>query len=103
MGKASQEKWHFCQASKDEQEVHGQREKKSSSFLDGNSVNRGAGQNTSLSSCCLELVFWSGERYTRPGSGVWQCEKGLSATLRMGSFILWVTMIHHRFLGNSMP
>lgn len=70
----------------------GRGKKKSSIFLDVNSVNRGGGQNTSLSPCCLELVFWSGERWMRLGPGLQQCKKGLSATLRTGSFTLWVSL-----------
>lgn len=51
------------------------------------------------------LAAWdnkNGERWMRPESRLRQCKKGLDAKLRMGSFILWVTRIHHRFLGNSM-
>lgn len=80
-------------------------ERKTSSLLDVNSMNRaGEGeQDIYLSSWCLGLVLWNGERGMRSELGLRQYKTGLTVMLRMGSFVLWVTRIHHRFPDNNMP
>lgn len=80
-------------------------ERKTSSLLDVNSTNRaGEGeQDIYLSSWCLGLMLWKGERGMRSELGLRQYKTGLTVMLRMGSFVLWVTRIHHRFPGNNMP
>ena len=79
--------------------------RKTSSFLDVHSMNSaGEGrQGIYLSSWCLGLVFWSGERGMRPEPGLRLYKTGLNAMLRIGSIVLWVTRMHHRFPGNNMP
>lgn len=79
--------------------------RKTSSFLDVHSMNSAGErrQGIYLSSWCLGLVFWSGERGMRPELGLRQYKTGLNAMLRIGSFVLWVTRMHHRYAGNNMP